>query len=118
MSKNNTNELLEKLYSFQHFVEVNIEDNTYCNDTDDEEGYEQYDTNDPENPGFSKGYIHFLDMTTNGIISYSIEENEIEINITDNIDAFLNTKERLDKFIKFNEIKSKQFKMMSDKYMI
>lgn len=96
-------QILSKLYGLSHFMECNLQDCTFDEDDTDEDS-------DPENPGFVKGWIHFLDVTTNSVISFSEEEMKIEISIGDQTNAVLKTEERIAHFLELQNAKSQQFK--------
>ena len=86
-------EVFLRLSQCSHLIQTNVEDETFEDDEDDE--------ND-ENKGFLNGWYFFLDILSNGIISFPKDEvvdedNEfhIEVRLSDNIiSKFMNDKRK------------------------
>ena len=104
--------VLLRLSQCDHLIKTNIELEGYKIDLAD-------DSEDTENPGFTKAWYHFLDMLSNSIISFpstqAIENNnsfQIEVRITDEIIAIFKDSKLIEEFLVKSEKKSQFFSNM------
>lgn len=104
--------VLLRISQCDHLIKTNIELEGYEIDLADE-------SDDTENPGFTKGWHHFLDMISNSIISFpatqAVENNngfEIEVRITDEIIATFKDSKLIEEFLVKSERKSQFFSTM------
>lgn len=106
------NEVFARLSNCEHLMQTNIQNITYEMDENDE-------SEDKNNPGFSKGWIHFLDIISNSVISMpgtealdDEQEFVIEIIVNDDVIAKFDTLEMIEQFLIKSEQKSKYFSNM------
>lgn len=102
-------EVFARLSNCEHLMQTYIENINYEIDEND-------DTEDNKNPGFGKGWLHFVDVVSNSIISIpskeALDDDQefvIEIIISDEVIAKFNTPEMIEGFLTKCEKKSKYF---------
>lgn len=102
-------EVFARLSNCEHLMLTTIQNIEYEMDENDQ-------SEDKNNPGFSKGWIHFLDIVSNSVISMpgkealdDEQEFVIEIIINDNVIAKFDTPSMVEDFLNKCEKKSKYF---------